>query len=394
MRFPQLTRTQLRLLILKGIHLLAVFVIVAVWLLYFGRPQEESLHEEQRLDIDNDLSAYEQFCQNNNDISCGSIENFIVEEQDAKVVLTDTDEMDEAMRMQISYIAENGSDINIHPEDMNKLLDHIYEEKLPDDIIDEATSVDKPITEIKNTKMKNLHIIPSHKPPYFGKHPVIVIVIDDMGISLKRTADIASLKAPITVSFLTYGRNLDEQIQNSLKNGQEIMIHVPMEAKTAVDVAPDVLTTQMSNDEIKQNLLDMLQKFENVKGINNHMGSKLTEDYDRMKVVMEVLKSKGFYFLDSKTSPNSKAENAAADVGIAYAHRHVFLDNNNDKLYILEQLTKTEKLARKNGYAIAIGHPKTQTYAALKEWLPKAEKNGIKIIPLSEVIKILNTQYR
>ena len=124
------------------------------------------------------------------------------------------------------------------------------------------------------------------------------------------------------------------------------------------------------------------------------MGSKLTEDYDRMKVVMEVLKSKGFYFLDSKTSPNSKAENAAADVGIAYAHRHVFLDNNNDKLYILEQLTKTEKLARKNGYAIAIGHPKTQTYAALKEWLPKAEKNGIKIIPLSEVIKILNTQYR
>ncbi|MBE6444416.1 MAG: divergent polysaccharide deacetylase family protein [Alphaproteobacteria bacterium] len=394
MRFPQLTRTQLRLLILKGIHLLAVFVIVAVWLLYFGRPQEESLHEEQRLDIDKDLSAYEQFCQNNNDISCGSIENFIVEEQDAEVVLTDTDEMDEAMRMQISYIAENGSDINIHPEDMNKLLDHIYEEKLPDDIIDEATSVDKPTSEIKNTKMKNLHIIPSHKPPYFGKHPVIVIVIDDMGISLKRTADIASLKAPITVSFLTYGRNLDEQIQNSLKNGQEIMIHVPMEAKTAVDVAPDVLTTQMSNDEIKQNLLDMLQKFENVKGINNHMGSKLTEDYDRMKVVMEVLKSKGFYFLDSKTSPNSKAENAAADVGIAYAHRHVFLDNNNDKLYILGQLAKTEKLARKNGYAIAIGHPKTQTYAALKEWLPKIEKNGIKIIPLSKAIDILNPSYK
>jgi len=393
-RFPQLTRTQLRLLILKGIHLLAVFVIVAVWLLYFGRPQEESLHEEQRLDIDKDLSAYEQFCQNNNDISCGSIENFIVEEQDAEVVLTDTDEMDEAMRMQISYIAENGSDINIHPEDMNKLLDHIYEEKLPDDIIDEATSVDKPTSEIKNTKMKNLHIIPSHKPPYFGKHPVIVIVIDDMGISLKRTADIASLKAPITVSFLTYGRNLDEQIQNSLKNGQEIMIHVPMEAKTAVDVAPDVLTTQMSNDEIKQNLLDMLQKFENVKGINNHMGSKLTEDYDRMKVVMEVLKSKGFYFLDSKTSPNSKAENAAADVGIAYAHRHVFLDNNNDKLYILGQLAKTEKLARKNGYAIAIGHPKTQTYAALKEWLPKIEKNGIKIIPLSKAIDILNPSYK
>ena len=68
----------------------------------------------------------------------------------------------------------------------------------------------------------------------------------------------------------------------------------------------------------------------------------------------------------------------------------MFLDNKNDKAYILGQLGKAEKLARKNGYAIAIGHPKTQTYVALKEWLPKVQNDGIKITPLSEVIKVLN----
>ena len=85
-----------------------------------------------------------------------------------------------------------------------------------------------------------------------------------------------------------------------------------------------------------------------------------------------------------------KVLKAAQDVGIAYAHRHIFLDNQNDKAYILGQLAKVEKLAHKNGYAIAIGHPKTQTYAALKEWLPTVDKKGIKIIPLSKAIEILN----
>ena len=190
------------------------------------------------------------------------------------------------------------SDINIHQEDMNKLLDHLYEEKLPDDIIDEQHKEKSK----KNKDNKDIDIIPAKKTLYSDDKKFVVIVIDDMGISLKRTADIISLKAPITSSFLTYGRKLDEQIQSSIQSGHEIMVHVPMEAQNAVDVAPDVLTTQMSLSEIKNNLLEMLKKFKNIKGVNNHMGSKLTEDYGRMKAVMGVLKEHRLYFLDSKTS--------------------------------------------------------------------------------------------
>lgn len=269
------------------------------------------------------------------------------------------------------------------------ILDRIYEEELPDDVIDEQ----KTVTHVTTTNIKDIKIVPQPKPLYFGKKPVIAIVIDDMGISQQRTRDITSLKAPLTASFLTYSRNLDQQVINAKKAGHEIMIHVPMEAQKRQDEAPDVLTTLMSGEEIKTRLENMLEKFDGVKGINNHMGSKLTEDETRMEAVMEVLKEKKLFFLDSKTSANSKAENAAKNQQVAYAHRHVFLDNNNDKAYILKQLGLVEKLAAKNGYAIAIGHPKSHTYEALKEWLKSLDKKNIKLVPLSKIVDVLNKNH-
>ena len=83
-------------------------------------------------------------------------------------------------------------------------------------------------------------------------------------------------------------------------------------------------------------------------------------------------------------------QEVAKTYGVDYATRHVFLDNNNDKAYILGQLRATEKIAKKNGYAVAIGHPKSQTYVALKEWLPTLEEKGIKLVPMSEIVELRN----
>ncbi len=260
-------------------------------------------------------------------------------------------------------------------------IETTYEEELPEDIIEAS--------DVYTSKIYSLHIVPERKPPHF-ETPTIAVVIDDMGISLKRTADIISLQAPLTSSFLTYGRRLSEQVENARRSGHEIMIHIPMEAKSNIDEAPDVLTTAMNKEEIKHKLQIMLNKFDNVKGVNNHMGSKLTEDKERMNVVMQVLHENNLFFLDSKTSAASQAEDAAAANGVAYAHRHVFIDNNNDKTYILGQLKKAENIALKNGYAIAIGHPKTQTYAALKEWLSSIDNKNLHLVQLSRIIEILN----
>ncbi len=259
-------------------------------------------------------------------------------------------------------------------------IEKLYEEDLPEDILTSKQKTN--ITENSPTEKNNIS----------KKTPMIAVVIDDMGISVKRTSDISSLKAPLTSSFLTYANNLKQQIQNAVDAGHEIMIHVPMEAQTNKDVAPDVLTTKMTVLEIKRNLQSMLAKFNDVKGANNHMGSKLTEDKERMIAVMEVLKEKNMFFLDSKTSAKSQAEIAAQEVGIFYDHRHVFIDNNNDKQYILGQLQKAENVARKHGYAIAIGHPKSMTYEALKEWIPSLEKKEILLKHLSKIINTPSPQ--
>lgn len=285
---------------------------------------------------------------------------------------------------EISLAAEFGTSTELtYDEDITHIYEQLYEETLPDDIIDENTN-------IKNEKMKSMSTVPTNKPAYFGKYPVIAIVIDDMGINHRRTAEISSLNYPLTSSFLTYGTHIEDQVNVSKAAGHEIMLHAPMEAMSTTENAPDVLTTAMSLQEIKDNLSIMLQKVKDIKGINNHMGSKLTQDKERMLAIMEVLKKQNLFFLDSRTSANSVADKAAKEMQVKYATRHVFLDNNNDKNYILGQLKQTENLALKNGYAIAIGHPKSQTFATLQEWLPTLNQKNIKLVHLSEIINNLN----
>lgn len=331
--------------------------------------------------------SFEEFCRRNPVSTCFDNReptDFMYQENEPTAIISSEEFAPQLLEAALNPVADEETQPETEPQPAQESVYQMYEEDLPEDIIEAHP--------LSNPKLLGKTIIPAHKPPYFGEKPVLAVVIDDMGISAKRTADIASLKAPLTASFLTYGRNLEQQIENSRAAGQEIMIHVPMEAQKNIDAAPDVLTTQMSLDEIKTNLEKMLGKFQHVKGINNHMGSKLTEDKERMAAIMEVLKEHGLFFLDSKTSAASKAEEAAAEAGLAYAHRHVFIDNNNDKPYILGQLAKAENIARQNGYAIAIGHPKTQTFAALQEWLPELEEKGIELKPLSEIVEILNPE--
>ncbi len=254
----------------------------------------------------------------------------------------------------------------------------LYEEELPNDVID------------LTSKLAKIKITTDKTPPYFGKKPVIAIVIDDMGISHKRTKDINSLSYPITSSFLTYATKLEEQINEAKLAGHEIIAHIPMEPQFMQNISPDVLLVNMSNKQILDQFRAMLSKFSDIKGVNNHMGSKFTEYKQGLDIVFGELAKKDMYFLDSKTTTKSEVVSVAKKHNLDYAVRNVFLDNKNDFDYIIKQLQKTESVAKKNGYAIAIGHPKSQTYLALKAWLPSLKSKNIKIVHLSEIVKVLN----
>ena len=266
----------------------------------------------------------------------------------------------------------------------SQVIYDFYEEKLPEDVID--TEAPKNV----HPKISGIKIEVSRKPPYFGREPVIAIVIDDMGVSHRRTANISSLDYPLTSSFLTYASNLRPQIAAAERAGHEIIAHLPMEPKASMNVSPDVLTVKMNEKQVAEGLNGMLDKFPGIAGVNNHMGSRFTEDAERMDVVMKELEKRGLFFLDSKTTPHSACEKAAKDNRVRYVSRNVFLDNEDKFDYVMRQLRQTEAIARKNGYAVAIGHPKEQTYNALKVWLPTLKSRNLRLVHLSEIVKALN----
>lgn len=277
---------------------------------------------------------------------------------------------------------------------MNEISDEesyrLYEEDLPENIIEDDAGKSGKYVHYNHKDIKSINISLQHKPAYWGETPLIAVVIDDMGVNVGRSSDIIKLKAPLTSSFLTYGPQLSRQIAAAQNAGHEIMAHVPMEPHRDLYTAPDGLKVNMEDDELKRNFEIMLKKFPGVRGVNNHMGSKFTENEQKMSDIMEVLAAHKLFFLDSKTTPKSVGEKTARKHGVEYAHRHVFLDNKNDKKYILNQLAQTERIARKNGYAVAIGHPKSQTYEALKEWLPTLEQKKLKLVHMSRIVDGLN----
>lgn len=222
-----------------------------------------------------------------------------------------------------------------------------------------------------------------------GQRPKIVIIIDDMGVSVKNSRDVAALPSPLTLAYLPYADNLPRMTSKAKARGHELMVHVPMEAMNAdMDLGGVKLTSSMDSAAMDSELNEkVFTAFEGYKGINNHMGSRLTQDAGRMALVMGHLKRRGLYFVDSRTISTSIAADMAVQAGVDVAVRDVFLDHYESRAEIAKALAKLERIAAKNGVAIGIGHPKPNTVAALKSWLPTLKGKGFDLVPASVVVE-------
>ena len=170
------------------------------------------------------------------------------------------------------------------------------------------------------------------------------------------------------------------------------MLHVPMMPHAKADLAPVTLSPNMSESEIKGDFIAMLDRYKGLgmKGINNHMGSLFTEDAKSLGYVMQILKDRGLFFLDSKTTSKSVGAKVAAEYGVPYIARDVFLDNENDYDYIMKQWHLTEKIAHMRGYAVAIGHPRSKTYLALRDWMNGLSDRKIRLVRLGDLVREVN----
>lgn len=229
---------------------------------------------------------------------------------------------------------------------------------------------------------------PAYSPITVTGSPEIAIIIDDMGVDRKHSQRVIDIDAPITLSFLPYADGLDDITKRARDKGHELMIHMPMQAITnPVSLGPIAIKSGMSEDEVKSNMLAAFESFSGYVGLNNHMGSKVTQDPVLMNWVMESLKGRGLYFIDSKTIGNSVAADVARQNGLPTAERDVFLDHEETPEFVAGALQKLEHIAAKRGYAIAIGHPKEVTINGLLAWLPDAQARGFKIVPASALLE-------
>ena len=221
-----------------------------------------------------------------------------------------------------------------------------------------------------------------------GDKPIIAIVIDDAGLDQPRTARTVKLPGPITISYLPYARDLQPQVNAARKAGHEVMLHMPMEPSSkTIDPGPHALFVSDNRDKVLSEMNWMLDQFDGYVGVNNHMGSKFTSDPAHMKMVMEVMKSRGLMFLDSRTSAQSVAYSTAGSFGVPALTRDVFIDDADDPAKIAEMLDKIERVARKQGYAIAIGHPRDLTLGALTKWIPEIQAKGFALVPITDVLR-------
>lgn len=222
-----------------------------------------------------------------------------------------------------------------------------------------------------------------------GGNAKIAIIIDDVGMDIKRSRAAIDLPAPVTLAMLPYAPRVREMAKEGKAKGHSLIIHTPMEAMDAsVNIGPGGLKSAMSAEEMNSAFAVMFASFDGYEGINNHMGSRLTQDKPAMDRIMATLAQKDLFFLDSKTIQSSVAAHEAASSGVPYAERDVFIDHVETLDFARKALRQTEALALRRGYAIAIGHPKDNTIAALREWIPTLERKGIELVPVSRLLVV------
>lgn len=217
----------------------------------------------------------------------------------------------------------------------------------------------------------------------------VAIIVDDMGNSMREANTLLAINVPITFSIIPGCAKVREVAEAAHRRGGEVMVHIPMEPHgyQQKPFEKNGLLLALSDEEIEKRMEAYLGAVPHADGANNHMGSRFTEERDKMQVVLKVLKGKGMFFIDSKTSPASVADRLAREMGIPAASRNVFLDNEQDVGAISAQIEKLADMAKRNGSAIGICHPHKTTLQALAATLPALKAEGVNFVYASALVK-------
>ena len=224
---------------------------------------------------------------------------------------------------------------------------------------------------------------------YGTQQPAVAIVIDDMGKRLSTGRRVVSLPGPVACSFLPHAQHSRYLAAQAHKQGKEVLLHLPMESVDRRPLDAGGMSLDMTESEFIHTLREDIDAVPYLSGVNNHMGSLLTRHPGHMAWLMQELQRKGkLYFVDSRTTSATVARHIAREWGVPNSERNVFLDNINQPAAVSRQVDKLVASAKKHGTALAIGHPYRTTLKVLKAMLPQLSEQGVRLVSVSELIRI------
>jgi uncharacterized protein len=215
----------------------------------------------------------------------------------------------------------------------------------------------------------------------------LAILLDDLGSDRNAADAIFALQLPITLSVLPFHAHSQEIAQEARKHGCEVMLHLPMQSVANETPEQQELRPGLKREEVQDIVTKMLQSVPEADGVNNHQGSQATSNGALMDELMPVLRDAGVFYVDSRTTTETVAYDTAKRDGVKTAFRNVpFLDDVQQKTAVKRQLQIAIRGAKEKGEAIAIGHPHAVTLEALREVLPEAKKQGVRLVLVSDVV--------
>lgn len=214
----------------------------------------------------------------------------------------------------------------------------------------------------------------------------LAIIIDDIGYNLRLGQRAADLPGDFTLAVLPFTPHGAELAERGHARGKEIMLHAPMSNEKQLPLGRGGLVSGLSRAQLREVLAQNLANIPHVRGVNNHMGSQLTQEAEPMAWLMAELRERQLYFVDSRTTAKTRAQDMADQARLPNRRRDVFLDHRQDSAHIARQLALAIATARRQGSAVAIGHPYPQTLALLEQLPAQLAQEGVSLVRASALM--------
>jgi polysaccharide deacetylase 2 family uncharacterized protein YibQ len=230
-------------------------------------------------------------------------------------------------------------------------------------------------------------VIPPKPRPVAVFKGRIAIVLDDWGYNLNNMETAQKIRYPFTAAVLPSLAFSSQAASQLHEWGKEVILHLPLEPMEISRLEKNTIMVSFDERKVSEILYSDLESIVFARGVSNHMGSRATSEVKTMRAILRELKLRNLYILDSVSTPNSLIPSLAKEMGVNFARRDIFLDNQADPEYIRGQLNKLKARSRSKGYAIGIGHDRKATLEVLAQVMPEMEREGYKFVLVSELVR-------